>query len=77
MKKIDKKENMETKLAVFQKKEIRKTLYKIEWWFSVVDICSVLTDSQNPGAYWRKLKQRLNLRQFLIMDSSKLLISGE
>lgn len=26
----------------------------------MVDICHVLTDSDNPGAYWRKLKQRLN-----------------
>jgi hypothetical protein len=34
-------------------------LVKDEWWFSVVDICAVLTDSQDPGAYWRKLKQRL------------------
>ncbi|MFC1617489.1 Bro-N domain-containing protein, partial [Candidatus Margulisiibacteriota bacterium] len=30
-----------------------------EWWFSVVDICSILTDSVDSGAYWRKLKQRL------------------
>jgi len=30
-----------------------------EWWFSVVDVCAVLTESSDPGAYWRKLKQRL------------------
>jgi hypothetical protein len=28
--------------------------------FSVVDGCGALTDSPDPGAYWRKLKQRLN-----------------
>lgn len=48
-----------TKIAIFQKKEIRKTIYKNEWWFSVVDVCGALTDSTDPGAYWRKLKQRL------------------
>ncbi len=48
-----------TKLAIFQKKEIRKTIHNDQWWFSVVDICRILTDSLNPGAYWRKLKQRL------------------
>ncbi len=48
-----------SKIAVFQKKEIRKTIYNDEWWFSVVDICSVLTESHDAGAYWRKLKQRL------------------
>lgn len=30
-----------------------------EWYFSVVDVVRVLTDSKDPAAYWRKLKQRL------------------
>ena len=30
-----------------------------EWYFSIVDVIRVLTDSQSPTAYWRKLKQRL------------------
>jgi DNA-damage-inducible protein D len=50
---------METSIAVFRSKEIRKTLYDNEWWFSVVDVGAALTDSADPGAYWRKLKQRL------------------
>jgi prophage antirepressor-like protein len=50
---------METKLVVFQDKEIRRILHKDEWWFSVVDVCGTFTDSLNAGAYWRKLKQRL------------------
>ena len=48
-----------SKIAIFQKKEIRKIIYENEWWFSVIDVCSVLTDSRDAGAYWRKLKQRL------------------
>ena len=48
-----------TRLSIFQKKEIRKTIHNDEWWFSVVDVCGILTNSLNPGAYWRKLKQRL------------------
>lgn len=28
-------------------------------YFAIVDIIAILTDSKNPGAYWRKLKQRL------------------
>ncbi len=51
---------METRLVVFQNKEIRRTLHNGEWWFSVVDVCGVLTESADAGAYWRKLKQRLN-----------------
>ena len=30
-----------------------------EWFFSIVDVVAVLTDSADPQAYWRKLKQRL------------------
>ena len=32
---------------------------KQKWFFSIVDVCGVLTDSKDPQAYWRKLKQRL------------------
>ncbi len=53
------KEIITTKIAIFQKKEIRKIIYHNEWWFSVVDVCEVLTGSVDAGAYWRKLKQRL------------------
>jgi len=29
------------------------------WYFSIVDVVAILTDSVNPQAYWRKLKERL------------------
>jgi prophage antirepressor-like protein len=48
-----------TKIGLFEGKKIRKTAHHDEWWFSVVDICEVLTGSVDSGAYWRKLKQRL------------------
>ncbi len=47
------------KLVVFESKSIRRIWYNDEWFFSVVDVCGVLTDSPDAGAYWRKLKQRL------------------
>lgn len=54
---------MENKIKIFEKKQVR-TLWNAdeeEWYFSVVDVCSILADSasKDPGAYWRKLKQRL------------------
>jgi len=49
----------DTQLAVFRGKQIRRTLHNNEWWFSIVDVCGVLTESPDAGAYWRKLKQRL------------------
>jgi len=47
------------KIALFEGKKIRKVIHNNEWWFSVVDIVEALTDSADPGSYWRKLKQRL------------------
>ena len=32
---------------------------KQKWYFSIVDVCGVLTESKDPQSYWRKLKQRL------------------
>lgn len=49
----------EDRIVVFQEKGIRRVWENDEWWFSVVDVCAVLTDSADAGAYWRKLKQRL------------------
>ncbi len=42
---------METKAAILRSKKIRKTMYRNEWWFSVVDVCAALTDSLDAGAY--------------------------
>ena len=46
-------------IVVFENRKIRRDWHKEEWWFSVIDVCRVLTDSVDAGAYWRKLKQRL------------------
>ena len=48
----------ETHLAVFKGSKIRKTIHNNEWWFSVVDVIAVLTDSVNPRDYWFKMKIR-------------------
>lgn len=46
-------------LALFRGKQIRRTIHNNEWWFSVVDVIAILTDSENPQVYWRVLKKRL------------------
>ncbi len=52
---------METKIAIFKGKEIRKIIYQNEWWFSVVDIIEVLTDSDRPSVYWTAMKVRVQI----------------
>jgi len=37
---------METSMAVFRSKEIRKTIHNNEWWFSVADVVEVLQESR-------------------------------
>ena len=48
-------------LEFFFDETVRKIwhIQEEEWYFSIVDVCQVLTDSADATAYWRKLKQRL------------------
>ncbi len=53
---------MKNKIKVFDNKQIR-TIWndeEDEWYFSIVDVVAVLTDSVNPRKYWSVLKTRLN-----------------
>ena len=48
-------------IAIFEGKNIRRhwDADKELWYFSVVDVISVLTESSNPQVYWRVMKKRL------------------
>jgi prophage antirepressor-like protein len=48
-------------LALFDQQEVRRHWDGEQelWWFSVVDVVRILTNSVDPHAYWRKLKERL------------------
>ena len=50
--------NTLTKIAIFKGKQIGKIIYNNEWWFSVIDVIAVLTDSENSRDYWYKMKIR-------------------
>ena len=50
---------MAENLIPFESGTIRKVWHNEQWFFNVADIISILTDSKNPAAYWRKLKERL------------------
>ena len=52
----------ENSIKIFNDKKIR-TKWDEElgdYWYSIMDVISVLTDSKNPSQYWRTLKSRLN-----------------
>ena len=50
-----------TQIKIFEEKKVR-TIWDAEneeWYFSVVDVVAVLTESENPNNYWKVLKNRL------------------
>ena len=49
---------METSIAVFRGKGIRKTIHNNEWWFSVADVVVVLTETANSADYIKKMRKR-------------------
>lgn len=46
------------RLALFQDREIRRTLHNEAWWFVITDIIAVLTDAADPSDYWKKMRKR-------------------
>ena len=44
------------KIILFQEKKIRRLWHTEEWYFNIVDVIAVLTDSENPRNYWSVLK---------------------
>src|SRR5258708_11506698 len=47
-----------SRAALFQKREIRRTVHQGEWWFVITDIIAALTDSADPSDYWKKMRKR-------------------
>lgn len=50
---------LNNQIAIFKNKEIRRVIYNNEWWFSIVDVVSALTDSIDPKDYWYRMKVRV------------------
>lgn len=71
---------METKLKLFNEKTVR-TVWNAdeeEWYFSVVDVVEVLTDSANPTDYLKKMRKRDNeLAAFLGTNCPQVEMIGE
>ena len=49
----------ETHIAIFNGKAIRRKLVEDKWFFSIVDVVGVLTESPRPRKYWSDLKSKL------------------
>lgn len=47
-----------TQIAIFRGKDIRKIIFKNEWWFAISDVVSALTDSIQPEGYIKDMRRR-------------------
>jgi hypothetical protein len=52
---------MKDEIKLFEKRQVRSVWDEEQekWWFSVVDVVGILSESENPQVYWRVLKKRL------------------
>jgi DNA-damage-inducible protein D len=48
------------KIVLFQEKQIRRVWHQEEWWFSVIDVVGILSESSIPSRYWNDLKRRVS-----------------
>ena len=51
----------------FDQQNIRRIWHNERWYFAIVDVISALTESNNPGQYWRTLKSRFKDKDFLLV----------
>lgn len=51
-------------VALFEKKQVRRVWYEKEWWFSVIDVISILTESNLPRRYWSDLKKKIKIEGY-------------
>ena len=61
---MQEKENRGKELVAFSQAQVRRVWHNGQWYYSVVDIIAVLTDSSSPRDYWSKLKNRAKTEGF-------------
>ena len=62
------KENNE--LVLFENRTIRRQEYNSEWYYSVVDVIEILTESKNPNDYWYRLKKRMEEEELVELSTN-------
>ena len=48
----------ERRIALFQRKQVRRTIHNNEWWFVIADVVAALTDSADPQGYTKDMRRR-------------------
>ena len=68
----------ENKLIIFQDKEIRRIWHNEEWWFSILDVVEVLTDTTDPSQYFKRMRQRdESLKTYVGTNCTQIALEGK
>ena len=68
----------QNKLAVFQEKEIRRVWHNEEWWFSVLDVIQILTDTADASQYFKRIRQRdESLKTYVGTNCTQIALEGK
>lgn len=62
----------ENHIVVFKDSTIRRIFHNEEWWYSIIDVISVLSESNNPRRYWSDLKRQLIEKEEFIQLYEKI-----
>ncbi len=63
---------MTDKLITFQNQKIRRIWHEDQWWFSIIDVVEVLTESSRSRKYWADLKTKLQQEEGFDQLSEKI-----
>lgn len=57
-------------LVLFENKKIRRQEHDGEWYYSIVDVIEILTESNNPRDYWYRLKKRMESEELTELSTN-------
>lgn len=60
--------NENKELVLFENSRIRRQMYNDEWYYSIIDIVAILTESTQPSRYWNEFKKQLKEEGFEFFD---------
>ena len=53
--------------TVFEEKEVRRVWHNEQWFFSIIDVVSILSQSNRPRKYWDDLKRKAKRRRISVV----------
>lgn len=57
-------------LVLFENSKIRRKEHEGEWYYSIIDVVAILTESENPRDYWYRLKNRMSEEEYFEVSTN-------